>query len=167
MSDQSFTTTFSVDRTPREVFDAVVDVRGWWSEDIDGGTAEAGDEFEYRNGDVHTCKVRITEVVPDRRVSWLVLENHFDFTADQTEWAGTTVDFDIAEVDGRTELRFTHGGLVPVHECYDVCSTAWGFYVGDSLRELVTTGAGQPNAAGRTTLGAGASAGQPAAQEVP
>jgi uncharacterized protein YndB with AHSA1/START domain len=155
MSEQSFTTGFSVDQTPREVFAAVVDVRGWWSEDVDGGTAEVGDEFAYRNGDVHTCTVRIVEVVPDRRVSWLVLENHFDFTADQTEWAGTTVEFDIAEADGRTELRFTHGGLVPEHECFDVCSTAWGFYIGDSLRELVTTGAGRPNAAGRTRLGAG------------
>jgi hypothetical protein len=29
MSDQSYTTSFSVDRTPDEVFDAINNVRGW------------------------------------------------------------------------------------------------------------------------------------------
>jgi hypothetical protein len=39
---------------------------------------------------------------------------------------GTTITFDITEVDGGTQVRFTHVGLVPEFECYDVCSDAWG-----------------------------------------
>jgi hypothetical protein len=46
---------------------------------------------------------------------------------------------------GKTELRFTHVGLVPAFECYGGCSDAWGFYINDSLRSLITTGKGQPN----------------------
>lgn len=155
MSDHSFTTGFSVDRTPKEAFDAITNVRGWWSEEIDGGTAGPGDEFTYRAGDIHRCRIRVTEAVPDRKISWLVVENHFDFTEDQTEWTGTTITFDIAEKDGQTEVRFTHQGLVPEHECFDVCSTSWGFYVNDSLQSLITAGEGQPNRRSRPPAPAG------------
>ena len=125
MSDHSFTTSFTVDRAPKEAFAAIADVRGWWSDEIDGGTAELGDEFIYRYEDVHCCRIRVTEVVPDRKVSWLVVENHFDFTADKTEWTGTTISCDISEKDAQTEVRFTHQGLVPEYACFDVCSTSW------------------------------------------
>ena len=79
----SYTTSFTVDRTPAEVFAAVTNVRGWWSEEIEGGTAAAGDEFDYHMRDLHHCRIRVTEVVPDRKVTWLVLDNHFAFTTDK------------------------------------------------------------------------------------
>jgi uncharacterized protein YndB with AHSA1/START domain len=145
MSDNSFTTTFTVDQTPKEVFDAVNDVRGWWTEQLDGSTTGLGDEFTYRYGDVHRCRIRITESVPGEKVAWHVLENYFNFTQDATEWTGTTITFDISEQDGRTEVRFTHHGLVPAYECFDSCSQGWTYYVNTSLANLVTTGEGQPN----------------------
>jgi hypothetical protein len=149
MSEQSFTTTVSVDQTPKEAFDAINNVRGWWSEEIDGDTDKLGDQFTYRYEDVHHCKIRVTEVVPGQKVSWLVVENYFDFTEDKTEWVGTTITFDVSETDGQTEIRFTHLGLVTEYECFDVCSTSWGFYINGSLRNLITTGEGQPNGRGR------------------
>lgn len=151
MTDHGFTTTFAVDQTPTQAFDAITDVRGWWSEEIDGRTDRLGAEFTYRYEDVHRCRIRVTEAVPGRKVSWLVVDNHFNFTEDETEWTGTTITFDISEKDGQTEVRFTHQGLVPAYECFEVCSTAWGFYVG-SLRSLIATGAGQPNGRGRPRL---------------
>jgi len=141
----SYTTSFTVDQTPAEAFAAVTNVRGWWSEEIEGGTAAVGDEFDYHMRDLHTCRIRVTEVVPDRKVSWLVLDNYFAFTTDKSEWIGTTVTFEISETDGGTEVRFTHHGLVSEYECFDVCVNAWGFYVTTSLPELIATGAGRPN----------------------
>jgi uncharacterized protein YndB with AHSA1/START domain len=32
LTSSDFTATFTVDRTPEEVFAAINDVRGWWSE---------------------------------------------------------------------------------------------------------------------------------------
>ncbi|MFC7550280.1 SRPBCC domain-containing protein [Plantactinospora sp. GCM10030261] len=149
MSKQSFVTSFVVDRAPTEVFDAVTNVRGWWSEEVVGGTERPGDEFDYRYGDTHRCRIRVTESVPGRKVSWLVLDNHFSFTEDTAEWTGTTIDFEILErEDGGTELRFTHHGLVPEYECFEVCVQGWSFYVGKSLRSLIATGVGQPNGGG-------------------
>ena len=149
MTDDSYITTFTVDRTAAEVYDAVLNVRGWWSEEIEGATAAVGDEFDYHMRDLHTCRIRVTEVVPDRKVTWLVLDNYFAFTEDKSEWIDTTVTFEIAETAGGTEVRFTRHGLVSEYECFDVCVNAWGFYIGTSLPELITTGTGRPNSDGR------------------
>jgi hypothetical protein len=152
MADHGFATTFAVDRAPTEAFDAITNVRGWWSEEIDGRTDQLGAEFTYRHEDVHRCRIRVTEAVPGRKVSWLVVDNYFKFTEDETEWTGTTISFDISEKDGQTEVRFTHQGLVPAYECFEVCCTAWGFYVNGSLQSLITNGEGQPNGHGRPGL---------------
>ena len=141
----SFTTTFTVDRPTRAVFDAINDVTGWWSEDVVGRTDEVGAEFRYHYEDVHRCTLRVTELDPGRRVSWLVVDNYFGFVADQAEWQGTTIEFDLSPTPDGTEVRFSHVGLGPQLECYDVCSNAWAGYLHGSLRNLITTGHGRPN----------------------
>lgn len=141
----SFTAVFSVDQTPEEVFRAINDVRGWWSEDIEGGTGKADDEFTYRYADAHRCRIKITELVPSQRVTWRVLDSYFDFTRDKAEWTDTEIHFEIAARDGTTEIRFTHVGLAPESECFEVCSDSWEFYLYTSLRTLIRTGRGLPN----------------------
>ena len=145
MSNQSFTSAILVDKSPKEAFDAINNVRGWWSQQIDGGTEHLNDEFTYRRLNLHSCKMKLTEVVPNKKVSWLVLENYFNFTQDQNEWIGTVPTFEISEKDNKTEIRFTHQGLVPGHECYDICHDAWSFYIQKSLHNLIMTGKGEPN----------------------
>ena len=145
MNDQSLTTSFTVDQTPEEVFDAINNVRGWWSGEIDGRTDKLGEVFTYRYKDVHRTTQTITEFAPGQKVVWHVTDAELNFVKDKTEWNGTEIVFEIAKKDGKTELRFTHVGLVPAFECYGGCSGAWGFYINDSLRNLITSGKGQPN----------------------
>jgi hypothetical protein len=145
MKSQNFTTTFKVNQTPEEAFAAVNNVRGWWSGEIDGNTDRLGEEFTYRYKDIHYSKQRITEFIPGEKVTWLVLDSYLNFVEDKKEWNGTTVTFEIAGKDQGTEVKFTHVGLVPDYECYDGCSTAWSYYINGSLRDLITTGKGQPN----------------------
>jgi hypothetical protein len=73
------------------------------------------------------------------------VDNYFNFTEDKTEWTNTKVMFEISKRGNKTEIRFTHQGLVPAYECFDVCSNAWGSYVNGSLRNLIATGKGKPN----------------------
>ena len=153
MSNSSYTTSFSIDRTPEEVFDAITDVRSWWMTKIDGDNRTVGDEFSYRVPGVHYCKMRVTELVPGEKVVWQVVDNHMAFIEDQSEWIGTEIRFELSEKDGGTELRFTHDGLVPRYECFDVCRNAWTFYVGDSLRSLAATGEGKPSDPDTLSLG--------------
>jgi hypothetical protein len=145
MKTKDYTTSFTVDQTPEEAFRAIKNVRGWWSEEIEGSTDKLGDEFTYRYKDVHNCKMKLIEVIPHKKVVWLVVDNYFNFTKDKSEWKGTKITFEVSEKDNKTEIRFTHLGLVPEYECFDICSNAWGAYMNGSLRTLITTGKGQPN----------------------
>jgi hypothetical protein len=145
MNSQDFTTSFTVDKSAQEVFAAINHARGWWSENIDGPTDKLGAEFTYRYKDVHLCKMRIIDFVNSKKVVWLVLDNHFSFTKDKTEWKGTKIQFEISPTADGTEVRFTHKGLVPAYECYSACSDGWSTYIKGSLRNLILTGQGQPN----------------------
>lgn len=146
MTEQSTILTLEFDEAPEQVFDAVIDVRGWWSKNIDGPTSAEGDEYLYEVPGVHRCRMRVTEVVPHERVVWFVVDNTFSFVQDQEEWDGTQVRFDISSrSDGKTVLRFEHVGLKPEFECYEICHKSWLFYVEHSLRQLITTGSGMPN----------------------
>jgi len=146
MTYHNFTATFSVDQSPQEVFDAINDVRGWWSGEIAGETARPGAEFIYTYGDVHRSKQKIAEFVPGKKVVWHVVDSRLSFVKHKTEWTGTDIVFDISEKGGKTELRFTHVGLVPEYECYGSCSNAWSTLVGGNLRNLIVRGQPQPDA---------------------
>jgi hypothetical protein len=143
--DKNLTFTMTVPESPRQVFDAICDVRSWWSGDIDGPTDQLGAEFTYRYEDLHRSTQKITESVPGKKIVWHVVDSHLAFVRDKREWTGTDIVFEIASKGAMTELRFTHVGLAPRVECYGRCRSAWGFYIEESLRKRITTGRGEPN----------------------
>jgi hypothetical protein len=141
----NYTTSILVDNSAQEVFNAITNVRGWWSEEIDGLTDKLDAEWEYHYQDVHRCKMKIIELTPYQKIIWLVLDNHFSFTKDKEEWKGNKIVFEITEKGSKTQLQVTQIGLTPENECYDICENAWNTYIQKSLYSLITTGVGQPN----------------------
>lgn len=146
MNNQSFTTTLLVDQSPQEVFNAIINPRAWWSKEIKGNTTNINDVFNYHYEDVHRCKVKLIEVMPDKKVVWQIMENDFNFTKDKTEWVDTKVSFEISKQGTKTQLVFTHIGLVPEYECYEACHQGWTHYIQSSLKNFIQTGKGLPNA---------------------
>lgn len=144
--ENSYTTTFEVDVSPEKVFEAINNPRGWWSEEIKGKTDELGADFFYHYKDVHLAKLQIVELIPGEKVVWFVKDNYFNFVDDKTEWKGTKIVFEIVRTGDKIKVIFTHHGLVRQYECYDVCNKAWTSYINGSLKNLITTGKGQPNA---------------------
>jgi hypothetical protein len=148
MTDRSYRTVLAVEATPDAAYAAINDVRGWWSEDLDGSTDRVGAEFDFRGNHegvhVHRALIRVTDLVPGERVAWHVVENHFSFTDDQSEWTGTRIVFEIAPSAAGAEIRFSHLGLEPDDECFEVCSNAWAQFLHDSLRAFIETGEGRP-----------------------
>jgi hypothetical protein len=142
--NQNYSTSFTVDQSPEEIFDAINNVRGWWSEEIEGDTDMLG-VFKYHYKDLHRCTIKITELVPGKKVVWHIVDNYFNFVKDKSEWKDTDIVFEIAKKGDKAEILFTHIGLVPQYECYSICSDAWGTYINSSLCNLITKGEGQPN----------------------
>jgi uncharacterized protein YndB with AHSA1/START domain len=141
MQATDFTTTITVDQSPNEVFEAIIEPQNWWSGDFEGHTKNVNDEFSYRYADMHYSKQRVVESIPGEKVVWLVTESQLNFIEDKEEWTGTKIIFEISEKDGKTELKFTHEGIKPEVECYDACSTAWGQLIQQSLFTYISTGA--------------------------
>ena len=145
MTTTDFTLALTTERTPQEVFEAVTNVRGWWAgyyaEQFEGDTEKTGDEFVFRAGDgVHYSKQKLAEVIPGKRVVWLITDSELSFVSDKYEWTGTRVIFDISEKAGKTTLVFTHEGLNPEFQCYESCAPAWEQYLRNKLLPLINTG---------------------------
>ena len=145
MNTPDFTISFLVDQTPEEVFNAVNNVRGWWSQAVEGSTEKLNDEFIYRYPEFHYSKQKLIEVIPNKKVVWLVTDSNLTFIKKKDEWTNTKISFDIAKKGNKTEFRFTHHGLVPKVECFEACSGGWNQYVRDSLFKLITAGQGEPD----------------------
>ena len=145
MENKSFTATIEVSKSPQDVFKCLKEVPKWWSRDFEGNSKKLNDEFIINHPNQHYSKQKLIEVVPGKKVVWLVTDSRLNFLKDKTEWTNMKIVFEIAEKGKQTEVRFTQLGLLPEIECYNACSNAWTDYVQNSLRNLIDTGKGQPS----------------------
>jgi len=145
MTQKDYNTSILVEFGPERVYNAINNVRGWWSEEIEGPTNELNNEWFYHYKDIHLCKIKVVEMVPNEKVVWMVIENSFNFIKDKDEWIGNRIIFDISKKEDKTKLTFTQEGLTPFYECFDVCRDGWNNYINNSLYKLIATGTGEPN----------------------
>lgn len=142
MDTQDFSLTLLSTQPADKIFEVIRNVRTWWtgyfSEDISGNTEKLNDEFIFRAGEgLHYSKQKLTEVIPNQKIVWLITESELSFLEKKDEWTGTEVIFEISETDGKTRLTFTHKGLQPEVECYDACAPAWTMYLQNKLSPLI------------------------------
>lgn len=145
MAATNFTTTIVLDNSASEAFNAINNVRAWWQGEIEGNTNQLNDEFTYRMDEIHYSKQKIVELIPNKKVTWLITDSKLNPSKfkDESEWTGTKIIFEITEINNQTQVHFTHVGLVPTFECYGDCSWAWGALIQESLFSLITTGKGK------------------------
>lgn len=148
MKNQDYSVAISTDASAHEVFKCINSVSAWWTENLEGHSVQLNDEFTVRFGEVHVSTQKLVEVIPDKKVVWLVTYSNLNFIEDRSEWTGTKISFEISVKGGETQVLFTHHGLVPEVECYDACSNAWGPYIQQSLLSLINSGQGMPTKAG-------------------
>lgn len=135
---------FVVDQSTTEVFNAIGNISKWWTENVKGNSQKLDDEFTVQFEDKHFSKQKLIEVIPNKRVTWLVTDSKLSWLKNEQEWTGTRIVFEISSHGQGTQLHFTHIGLSPDVECYEGCSSAWSKYIRTSLFRLITDGQGQP-----------------------
>ena len=145
MEAQNYSTSIVVNASAHKAFESINNVPKWWTENLEGSSQQLNDEFTVRFGNVHYSKQKLVEVVPDKKVVWLVTDCKLNFVKDQHEWTNTRIIFEIFTQENQTHIRFTHIGLVPDYECFTACSNAWSQYIDQSLQSLIITGKGQPS----------------------
>lgn len=139
----NFTTTILVNESPKNVFNAINNVRGWWQGEFEGTAEKLNEEFSYRMETFHFSRQKVVELIPDRKIVWLVTESDLSFLKQRSEWTGTTISFEITETDNGTQVLFTHHGLLPDVECYEACSSGWTGLIQKSLVSFITSGKGK------------------------
>lgn len=141
---QDYHVSFTVDATAQEVFNNINDVTKWWTENLEGNSHKLNDEFAVRFGDVHFSKQKLVEVVPNKKIVWLVTDSKLNFLENKSEWTNSTIVFEIESLHNGTQVHFTHVGLVPEAECYKNCTKGWDQFIKGSLLKLLTEGKGAP-----------------------
>ena len=144
MKEQDYHITLTVDAAPPEVFKNINNVAAWWNDEVKGSSQQLNDEFTVQFGDMHVSTQKLIEVVPDKKVVWLVTGSQLNFIKDKQEWNNSKISFELSKHEGKTRINFTHFGLVPEIECYNSCTKGWDYYIKGSLLKLLTEGKGTP-----------------------
>ena len=132
----------------KEIFTAInQNVQQWWG-NTDTPVSKVGHEFT-------TCfdktywKFRIIDLTPYRKIVWKCFEArhvHNGYNDIEKEWVGTFVHWTIESISSKeSELSFSHDGLTPDLNCYEICTPAWDRFVTQSLKSFVETGVGMPH----------------------
>lgn len=144
MSPANFATTLVIDQTPEDVFETINQVDRWWTENLIGHSNQLNDEFTVFFSDIHVSTQKVVELIPGQKIVWQITDSCLNHFANKQEWTGTRIQFEIAQKGDKTQLQFTHVGLVPAIECYQSCTKGWTYYIDGSLFNLFTAGRGTP-----------------------
>jgi hypothetical protein len=143
MKNQDYRCSFMADVPPKEAFDGINDVSGWWAKSFEGSSTHLNDVFTVHFGKTHV-DFQVTEFVPNKVVEWKVMDCHLDWIKAKKEWNGTSVRFEISREGEKTKVSMTHVGLTESAECYADCEKGWNGHFGESLLKLLNEHAGMP-----------------------
>ena len=142
MKRNDFTSSFSAKISANEAIGKIGNVPEWWGVTFTGNAKDQNDTFTVKMGGDSFFNFTVTELIPGKRVVWLVTECNMPWYSNKTEWTNTRLIFDLTENKGMTEVTFTHEGLTPDVECYKDCNPGWTHWIQTSLFSYLTDGKG-------------------------
>jgi hypothetical protein len=145
MGNNDFNSSISAKISADEAIKRIGRVPEWWGVTFSGNSEKQNDQFIVKMGGDSFFNFTVTELIPGKRVVWLVTDCYMPWYTDKKEWLNTRLIFDVTENNGLTELKFTHEGLTPEVECFKDCKPGWTHWIKTSLFSYFTTGKGDFN----------------------
>ena len=139
---EDFNSSISAKISASEAIKKIRDIPGWWGVTFSGSCQKQNDKFIVKMGGDSFFDFTVAELIPGKRVVWVVTDCNMPWYSDKKEWTNTELIFEINENNGETELKFTHEGLTPDVECYKDCAPGWTHWIKTSLFSYFTTGRG-------------------------
>jgi hypothetical protein len=140
---QDFSQKLTVKASAKETMQKISQINLWWAKNFKGHANKLNDEFSVYFGDTFV-NFRVSEVVPDKKIVWLVTDCNLHWIEDKQEWRGTQVIWSLSEKYRNTQIEFVHKGLTQASECYESCKPGWTHHLKDSFLKLIETGKGLP-----------------------
>jgi hypothetical protein len=140
---EDFSYGLAVKASAKEAMEKISQVNLWWAKKFKGHASKLNDEFSVYFGDTFV-NFRISEVIPGKKITWLVTDCNLHWIKDRKEWKNTEAIWTLAEKGGKTQIDFVHKGVIPESECYDSCKAGWTHHLEDSLLKLINEGKGFP-----------------------
>jgi hypothetical protein len=142
METKNFQSSISTPIGASEAIKKISNVPEWWGINFSGNAEKQNDRFMVKMSGDSFFDFTVAELIPGKRVAWLVTDCHMPWYSDKKEWANTKLIFDLAENNGMTTVNFTHEGLTQEVECYNDCAPGWTHWITTSLYSYLTTGKG-------------------------
>ncbi|HEX5153496.1 MAG TPA: SRPBCC domain-containing protein [Parafilimonas sp.] len=152
MKKKDFHRTIEVNTSAEEAMKKISQVNFWWKKDFSGSAQKLNDTFIIPFGEPSFVNFVISEFIPGKKMVWKVTDCYLPWFRDKKEWNSTAVVFELSEVNAlpndlagssKTKIYFTHIGLVPEIECYEVCEKGWDGHI-NTLASFINEGKGLP-----------------------
>lgn len=122
---------FPINAPSEKVFESISTPKGldrWWSESA-RGKAAMGEKFHLSFGPGYNWSAVVTKFIYGKEFELTMLESDSD-------WEGSKVGFNLAEVNGVTQVRFYHTGWKEANEHYKISTYCWAMYLRILKRNL-------------------------------
>lgn len=139
MENKNYRRTIMVNASAEEAMKKISQVNCWWKKDFLGSAEKLNDTFTVPFGEPSFVDFVVSEFLPGKKVIWKVTDCYLPWFQDKKEWNNTEVVFELAEEEDKTKVDFTHIGLVPEVECYDVCEKGWNGHI-HNLEQFINEG---------------------------
>jgi Activator of Hsp90 ATPase homolog 1-like protein len=144
INEQDYQGSIVAKVTPKEALDKISRVSEWWAKNFEGSSHKPNDIFTVRFGSGDRYQVKVSEITPDKKITWDVIDSYQGWVKNQTEWTGTKILWEISVQEDGTRIEMTHIGLAPTLECHDKCIQGWDYLLHRSLFGFLTVNKGLP-----------------------
>ena len=140
MTSKNYHRTITVNTSAEEAMKKISQVNLWWKKDFSGSAEKLNDKFTVPFGETSFVDFVVSQMITNKKVIWSVADCYLPWFNNKKEWNNTEAVFELSEENGKTKIDFTHIGLVPEVECYDVCEKGWDGHITESLVKFINEG---------------------------